>query len=796
MNQRLIAEENERADREDFLESEEDPLTISVNNLDKFFQVLYSYYAEKGFWAMIVARIVNILIIAFTMAFSTWLFLFVNWSELLKCTTEQACKDIDGFRNLNDFTFWDLVIVCYFLFFCVYLFWNLLVLAYSWVEIREVSAFYNKTLKISDTELGVTAWYQVVDRLIELQDSVRLCHGHKLNALDITNRIMRKDNYLLAMVNANVIDFSSPCAGISDTYSLMHAFEPLGTHEVKPYVGKLLEWNIRSCILDQMFDDNFEIRREFRDPNLLKQRFIKFGVVNLCVMPFALIFRCIFFFLNYGEQLQTKNAETFSLREWTPYARLQLREFNELPHEFNQRIALTHEPAGDYLAHCEWVLSSIIGRFLQFVSGSIVGVLILVTMFDSNVLLYFELWGRHLVWYLAVFSAILAISRSLIKDNAPKTKDAKEAITVLLGFAHYLPKRWVENAHTQAVQQEFQSLYQSKIMVVFHEIVNVIFTPFIMIFSLPDCADDIVKFVTENSENVAGIGDVCKFSLLKLEEGDALYQSQVRDPEKDGFTDAVPPQYNASAGDTPLKSGKLEKSMVTFAMNHPTWQTDPLQADLLRSVVEDEVEQMKAERSLLVGQSRFGMHDNADDVPMNMSFSTLLGTFKQRVNQPEQDSWMDDDFQGINLLESTRAPSARLHARHMLKTHSRLFTNLERSSTTSKVEIRTHPMNLETIEEVEKEREADSPEVVVKPPLHHQPLPSEPAKRDPSLVYRPPTSQVQPLLKVEEEHALLGLEQIEPFPDNDLREDDDLFIQPNPYDPSLSDDETLLPKAI
>merc|ERR1719492_68816 len=116
-----------------------------------------------------------------------------------------------------------------------------------------------------------------------------------------------------------------------------------------------------------------------------------------------------------------------------------------------------------------------------------------------------------------------------------------------------------------------------------------------------------------------------------------------------------------------------------------------------------------------------------------MSFSTLLGTFKQRKKLSDnQDDWTDDDFQGINLLESTRDPANRIHERNTLLAHSRMFASIERTSAvSSKIEIRTEPM-LATIEE----NVAESPEVVVKPPLHHhKTIPPEPQKRDPSLVY-------------------------------------------------------------
>lgn len=61
-----------------------------MDNLDTFLTRVYSYYAEKGFVTMVVARISNLLTLGFTIVFSCFLFLYVNWSILFTCQKE-AC---------------------------------------------------------------------------------------------------------------------------------------------------------------------------------------------------------------------------------------------------------------------------------------------------------------------------------------------------------------------------------------------------------------------------------------------------------------------------------------------------------------------------------------------------------------------------------------------------------------------------------------------------------------------------------------------------------------------------------
>jgi len=687
-------------------EQETDIDWLGINNLDKFFLTLYSYYLEKGFWPMVASRTSDIIIIAFTMFFSTFLFLFVNWSEVLKCTTEEACKNVDGYRSdvLSNPTFGDVMIIFYFVIFSLYLVWNGIVFVYSLYEMREASHFYRKKLGITDRQLSVIGWHEVVDKIVEVQDDVRLCHGHQLDALDITNRIMRKENYFLAMINRDIIDFSSPC-GMSDFFTLMHAFERPGTHEVKPYVGEILEWNVRWCILEWMFNDKFEITSEFENAEKMKQRFLYVGIINLCIMPFALLFRCIFFFLAHGERLQNKRAieimskpMTKLTRAWTPYAHLRLREFNEMSHQFNQRLSLTHCAADDYLSHCEWVLSSIIGRLFAYISGAIVGVLLLLTLVDSNVLLYFELCGRGLVWYLTVFSAILVVSRSMINEKPSTTRDAKEAMTKVLSHAHYLPKSWIKNAHLPSIQQEFQSLYQTRVLIVINELINVIFTPFILMFTMPECVDDIIKFARESKLHVEGVGDICKFAQLRLEEGDINYQPHVEEE--------LAKSYNHPS--TVLNEGKLEKSMITFAINHPRWQTDPLQTDLLTHIAEPQDNEQ--EQSFInLQRSHMGP---LEDSPMNMSFSTLLGTFKRNNSDSVIHDSMFEDLNGINLLEEGSIKNnLRDVTKKLMQSCSYMFENLEKSQRMPQHRgfERIHVEALPSIRELQNEVDLNQP---------------------------------------------------------------------------------------
>lgn len=81
------------------------------------------------------------------------------------------------------------------------------------------------------------------------------------------------------------------------------------------YLGKILEWNVRYIILNFMFTDDLTIKDSFlSNSQKLKQRFFRFGIFNIFLIPFAFVFRIIFFFLKNAEEMHSKKGDLFSFR--------------------------------------------------------------------------------------------------------------------------------------------------------------------------------------------------------------------------------------------------------------------------------------------------------------------------------------------------------------------------------------------------------------------------------------------------------------------------------------------------
>lgn len=78
----------------------------------------------------------------------------------------------------------------------------------------------------------------------------------KLDAHDIANRIMRQENYLIALFNKELLDLRVP---------LPKTLERFVTREEGK--GKMLtqalEWNLRFCLMEYLFDEHGRVRKVF-----------------------------------------------------------------------------------------------------------------------------------------------------------------------------------------------------------------------------------------------------------------------------------------------------------------------------------------------------------------------------------------------------------------------------------------------------------------------------------------------------------------------------------------------------
>ena len=589
----------------------------AVANLDLFFNSIYSYYYHGGLAPIVGSGVVELVSLFFTLWLSVVLFAYVDWRALASCTDEASCQDdlkeylID--RPFSELTLWNFLVISYCLLFFAYGVGATLGFLATVKEAIESKTFFEDRLGISARKLegGAVEWDEIVQKIMLLQESGEhrvAIHGQEINALTIAQRILRKENFMVAFFNRGMLDLSVP--------------EPMGWLAKKTFFSKSLEWSIYFTILSYMYNHKYQIRPSFyTDPSSLRRRLILCGVAHAVFMPFLLFFMTLHFsMLNLYDWRSSK--QYLGPREWSPVAKWTFREFNELPHAFERRLAPSYQGSEEYIKlFSQNAAITSLGRALVFVSGSLGAVLLAFAAINDAILLHVKLGQWNLLWYVGILGVVYSIGKSLLpesKVHRPSTRNAyaemDAALAKVATYTHYYPEVWQKRGADRATYSAFSNMFQYKAKLFAMEILSVIFAPIVLCFSLPHCADHICSLVQKVKIDVPGVGDVCGYSVFDFD----AFEDESWESNRPAAASVVQSQSDDEAsGDVPrrrkrsleeqmrldsrpkTRMGKMQKSFFTFKANHPSYKCSRSGQELV-----DQVESRQHQLAVALAKER------------------------------------------------------------------------------------------------------------------------------------------------------------------------------------------------
>ena len=104
----------------------------------------------------------------------------------------------------------------------------------------------------------------------------------------------------------------------------------------------------------------------------LKKRILYLGIVNLLALPLIFIFQAMWTFFNYLAVIR-REPGLLGMRKWSLYSTFYLRHYNELNHQFKERLSRAVKPANRYM---ESFLSYPLiecAKFLSFICSAVLG---------------------------------------------------------------------------------------------------------------------------------------------------------------------------------------------------------------------------------------------------------------------------------------------------------------------------------------------------------------------------------------------------------------------------------------
>eukprot|EP00128_Syssomonas_multiformis_P009426 Colp12_sorted_trinity150504_noHs@20542 len=449
----------------------------NIKDFDEFLTKVYNYYQGKGFMCILITRTLNLLYVLVVAFFTTVLLGCIDYNILFG---EYNWEKSFSFRRL--FTTNPLVVVIEVVFLLVWL-WQFILLVFKDVkDVWEIKQFYERELKIDSKDMDTLLWSEVVQKLSEAHRRLHLTTmATEVDAIHIALRIMRKENYLIALFNKQLLNITVHVPFLG----------------AQTWLPEWLQWNISKCVMDYVFDKKRSVVNEkFLQPDYtkelvqgLKRRFVKWGLFTLAVSPFMLLFRFFYFFLRYAEEFRSQPSR-LGTRQWTPLAKLLIRNFNELPHDLKRRLDLAYQPADKYLSRFSSEYLTQLARFVAFVSGGMVAILTAGSVYDPEFLIHVELSpGRNVFWYLGVFGAILAVSRAFIPEDNVAFEPEKLLSEVTTHIRDPRFESWRGKAHTNQVRGEVAHMLEFKVVNFLVEMLSVFLAPYVLIVLMPACAD-------------------------------------------------------------------------------------------------------------------------------------------------------------------------------------------------------------------------------------------------------------------------------------------------------------------
>uniref|UniRef100_A0A3Q2H877 Autophagy-related protein 9 n=1 Tax=Equus caballus TaxID=9796 RepID=A0A3Q2H877_HORSE len=412
----------------------------------------------------------------------------------------------------------------------------------------DIQVFYREALHIPPEELSSVPWAEVQSRLLALQRSGGLCvQPRPLTELDVHHRILRYTNYQVALANKGLLPArcALPWGGSAAFLSRGLAFNVDLLLFRGPFSLFRGGWELPDAY--KRSDQRGALAARWRRTVLL------LAAVNLALSPLVLAWQVLHAFYSHVELLR-REPGALGARRWSRLARLQLRHFNELPHELCARLARAYRPAAAFLraAAPPAPLLALLARQLVFFAGALFAALLVLTVYDEDVLAV-----EHVLTAMTVLGVTATVARSFIPEEQCQGRSPQLLLQAALAHMHYLPEEPGPAGRVSAYRQ-MARLLQYRAVSLLEELLSPLLTPMFLLFWFRPRALEIVDFFHHFTVDVAGVGDICSFALM--------------DVKRHGH-----PQW-LSAGQTEAslsqraEDGKTELSLMRFSLVHPQWR--------------------------------------------------------------------------------------------------------------------------------------------------------------------------------------------------------------------------------
>lgn len=607
-----------------------------INDLDFFFAKIYKYHRYAGFPAIVIRYTTQLLEFLFVICLTFVVINCIDYDTLFSAATQRRT-----FRDI--FVPPDLVRVgsvqCILLIIALFsLLVRILKVIRKLFVYRGIGQFYADALRIRDCTLFT--WPEVQARLIATE-RVCLFQGKRITELDIHNRILRRKNYMIALINKELLPIFFYVPFIGDII----------------YLPKGLQYYFNFILFKapfiRLFETNWKLKDEYKQIGRrdecaaqFRRNCFRFSLFMAVFGIFFTFWQLLNLFYRYADEIKTNPGRVFAFRRWTPYARLYCRHFNELDHNLEDRLNKGHRPATKYMNSFISVPLESCAKLVLFMSRAMAAVLGILTLYSEHVL-----GVEHMLSVLAGLIFVGFACNGFIRNDVPQKHTQIELYEHVLSHIHYVPAH--HPPATPQARAQIGVLFGYKILGILEELICPLVAWYIVARHLSSKSVALVDFFRNCSIEIPGIGDVCSFSMLNIDKNGNPAVRQAIEKPKGGMSrsetgdSSLPNAPSTSSANlqevsaeqmeqrepfvgkpcVPTQNGKLELSLINFKLMNPSWRPIDSQAQFIQSFQHD-LQQATA-ISMSAGQSRILFPPtNAESWSVQTSNDFLTGNLR------------------------------------------------------------------------------------------------------------------------------------------------------------------------
>lgn len=446
-----------------------------------FINKLYNYYIHRGYFNIISMQLVNMCITIFLVFLIIFLNNCINYNLLFNINNKTYINEIVNMNNFFNFNpiIWFIVISL-----ITFTSLKLICLIDDILVYRNIKFFYNNIIDISERDIQSILWSEIIDKM-----KLKYANHTNFDIFYINNMITNKDNYMITIFDKDIIIIN--------------------------HLTSLMEWNIIFCILNTIFTKESKIDSKLlsnKDKyiDMIKKKLRVISLLNFIFMPFILIFIILYNIFNYGEYFYS-NPESLVTRSFTRVAYWKFKHYNELIHNYDDRLSKCKLHATDYANQFPNKLLDTFSRFLVFVISSLFIIMMVFSILNQNILINLYIgYNKNILWFIGISLSIIAILKNFIYNKL--LYNPKEHLLKVNDYIK-LPSEWLENSNRSYIKNAFLIFFPYKIIDLSKNIFYTILVPF-QLWSISFDTKNIINFIIKSTINEPILGNICKFGLF------------------------------------------------------------------------------------------------------------------------------------------------------------------------------------------------------------------------------------------------------------------------------------------